>query len=199
MIKIPLWNTDGRFALVDDADAFLSQWRWTVHDSGYAQTTFGRVRVFMHSMLLAVPGGCVVDHRNRDRTDNRRKNLRCASHRESAANRSRRRTSREPFVGVRETASGKWQARVGTGGRHLGVFETAEAAARARDEAARAEYGEFATLNFASDIERLVSIRPPLAVPQAKAAAVKHAIRTTPPAGRSNEASRHASKSPTKR
>lgn len=166
MIRIPLWNCEGRFALVDDADAFLSQWRWRVDDDGYAQTSLGGARVFMHSMLIAVPGGRVVDHRNRDRTDNRRENLRIASPRENAANRGRRRNATEPFVGVRQVASGRWQARVGERGRHLGIFDTAEAAAHARDDAARSEYGDFATLNFSPDVERSVNVRPALAVPR---------------------------------
>ena len=166
MIRIPLCNTDGCHALADDSDNFLLNWKWTVHPSGYAQTYFGRTRVFMHSMLIAVPGGCVADHRNRDRTDNRRENLRFASSRENAANRSRRRNSNEQFVGVRRTASGKWQARVGERGRHVGIFETAEDAARARDDAAREEFGDFATLNFSPDIERAVNTRPLLAVPR---------------------------------
>lgn len=165
MIRIPLWNCEGRFAIVDDADAFLSQWRWRVDDQGYAQTSLGGARVFMHSMLIAVPGGRVVDHRNRDRTDNRRENLRIASPRENAANRGRRMHAHEPFVGVRQTASGRWQARIGERGRHLGVFNTAEEAARARDAAARIEYGDFATLNFSPDLERSVNVRPPLALP----------------------------------
>ena len=166
MIRIPLWNTDGRFALVDDGDSFIAQWRWRVDDEGYAQTSLGGARVFMHSMLIMVPGGCVVDHRNRDRTDNRRENLRFASARENAANRTRRRTATEPFVGVRQTANGRWQARVGEGGRHLGIFDTAEDAARARDDAARKEYGDFATLNYSHDDERSVHSRPTRAVPK---------------------------------
>jgi hypothetical protein len=167
MKQIPLWNSDGAFALCDDRDhPWLSQWRWRVDDEGYAQTSLGGARVFMHSMLITVPGGCVIDHRNRNRIDNRRENLRIASARENAANLSRRTGAREQFVGVRQTASGKWQARVGERGRHIGVFENAEEAARARDAAALVEYGEFATLNFASDAERSVDTRPPRAAPR---------------------------------
>lgn len=166
MIRIPLCNTDGCHALADDSDSFLLNWKWTVHPSGYAHTYFGRTRVFMHSMLIAVPGGCVVDHRNRDRTDNRRENLRFASPRENAANRGRRRNASEPYVGVRQTANRKWQARIGERGRHLGIFSTAEEAARARDDAAREEYGEFATLNFSPNVERSVNTRPALAAPR---------------------------------
>ncbi|MFN8861982.1 MAG: HNH endonuclease [Gemmatimonadaceae bacterium] len=166
MLRIPLCNTKGCFALADDTDSFLLNWKWRVHPDGYAETSIGGARVFMHSMLIAVPRGRVVDHRNRDRTDNRRENLRSASASENAANRGRRRNANEPFVGVRQTASGRWQARVGERGRHLGVFDTAEEAARARDEAARGEYGDFATLNFSPNVERSVNARPPLAVPR---------------------------------
>jgi hypothetical protein len=167
MKQIPLWNSDGAFALCDDSDhVWLSQWRWRVSDEGYAQTSLGGARVFMHSMLLSVPGGCVIDHRNRNRIDNRRENLRIASPRENAVNLCRREGAREEFVGVRQTPSGKWQARVGERGRHIGLFDSAEEAARARDAVALEEYGEFATLNFASDAERSVNMRPPRAAPR---------------------------------
>lgn len=166
MKRIPLWNSDGSFALIDDLDEFLFRWSWRVDDEGYAVTSIGGARVFMHSMLITVPGGCVIDHRNRHRIDNQRHNLRIASARQNAANVSRRTGARQPFVGVNQIPSGKWRARVGERGRHLGVFDSAEEAARARDAAALEEYGEFATLNFTADAERSVDVRPPLAAPR---------------------------------
>lgn len=164
MKRIPLWNSAGFFALVDDADfEWLKNWQWRVDANGYAITSIGSSRVFMHAMLISIPGGCVVDHRNRNRTDNRRSNLRYASPRENAANRGRRNNASQPFVGVRQIPSGRWVARAGARGRHVGVFDTAEQAARARDAAVIREYGEFATLNFSSDAERVVDAPRPIA------------------------------------
>lgn len=76
------------------------------------------------------PAGYLVDHRNRNRTDNRPRNLRLASHAENAWNREGDGVS---FC----KRSGKYRARVQANGRrvHLGYFTT-KAAARAAYKAA---------------------------------------------------------------
>ncbi len=54
------------------------------------------------------------------------------------------------FTGVYRTSNGKYQAKIGEGGKmkHLGVFESEEDAARAYDERARVVHGDRAKLNF---------------------------------------------------
>jgi hypothetical protein len=145
--------------LVDDENyAWLSQWKWTAVKRGgtwYAVRTEGdHGHVYMHKQILQVPEGCEVDHCNGDGCDNQVINLRAATRSQNQANRGRQSNNTTGYKGVRKArrrTGSAWVAQINIGGRdsvHLGTFPTPEAAARAYDAAALAEYGEFAHLNF---------------------------------------------------
>lgn len=139
----------GKVALVDDEDfEMLSKSSWCVSD-GYAfNTQLGR----MHRMLLGAPEGVMVDHRNGDRLDNRRSNLRLCTNSQNQAN---RRVVRgvSPFKGVtwqkRPSGRGMWKAVLIANGvaMYLGTFKTDLDAATAYNDAALKHFGEFAHLN----------------------------------------------------
>jgi hypothetical protein len=82
MKRIPL--TQGKFALVDDADfEWLNQWKWRVNH-GYARRALyenGKRAgdISMHRLINNTPAGLDTDHINRDKLDNRRDNLRSAT------------------------------------------------------------------------------------------------------------------------
>lgn len=144
-IRIPL--TRGRTALVDVDDyPLISNRSWQYGNNGYV-TSGGRI--YMHRLIMNAPKGALVDHINRDRLDNRRTNLRFATAQQQSVN-SNPRPARVPYKGV-SLHYGKYAARITVNGelRLLGSHDTAEAAARAYDEVALAEWGEFARLNFA--------------------------------------------------
>lgn len=154
MRLIPL--TRGLFAKVSDADfERLNQHKWYATSAlrpyavRSAQGPDGKWRrVWMHREVKGDPPGLRVDHRHGDTLDNRRSQLRVATVRQNNINRRVVRVA-SPFRGVRATSTG-WQARHRRDGkmRNLGVFPTAEAAARAYDAAAMADHGEWAVLNF---------------------------------------------------
>lgn len=87
-----------------------------------------------------------VDHINGQRDDNRAINLRVATNAENQANAKRRSDNRSGFKGVSPTYGQRWRASIKSGGRtrHLGHFDTAEAAHQAYCEAASELFGEFA-------------------------------------------------------
>lgn len=87
-----------------------------------------------------------LDHRDRDRTNNRIKNLRKATGSQNQINRAS--SSKSGLKGV-VRAGQKWRARIHVGrkGIHLGNYDTKEAAALAYNKAALEAYGEFAYLN----------------------------------------------------
>lgn len=152
MTVIPL--SRGYVAVVDDCDEGLAAHKWYAsvrrHNVYACRKAGGRV-LYLHREVLCAAPGVHVDHRDGDGLNCRRANLRAASRFENEQNRGKNRNNRSGFKGVSRSASVRgWVAKISAHGRqrHLGVFRTAEDAARAYDAAASALHGEFAFQNF---------------------------------------------------
>lgn len=153
--EIPL--TRGLCAIVDDEDfEFLSQWPWHAFkghgDKFYAcrNSAFDaegkRTHIFMHRVIAQTPDGMDTDHINGNGLDNRRSNLRHASRSENMWNRAPNRRGTSKHKGVYwHCQRNKWCAsiQVGKVRKHLGLFETEQAAAEAYAARAEVEFGEF--------------------------------------------------------
>lgn len=156
--------SDGYTVLIDSEDAELIagfNWRPLRLDKGkvYAHAWRGDLHLYMHRLIMGFPADREVDHINGDGLDNRKDNLRPATHSQNLANTGKPRLSRQPtsrFKGVCwDKSRGKWTVFIGTGRtaqtgkrRSLGRFDDETAAARAYDAAAFQQWGEFARLNF---------------------------------------------------
>lgn len=163
---IPL--TRGRVTVIDAQDADLGAVLWYAHPSGcgnfYAARQVpngnGQRFVCLHRVILAralgrsLRPGEEVDHADGDTLNNRRANLRPASHAQNAHNRRVPVTNSSGYKGVHShRLSNKWRARIMHNGQphFLGLFDSPTAAARAYDAAARALFGEYARVNFPYD------------------------------------------------
>lgn len=156
--------TQGHVTIVDDEDFDqLSKHRWKIFKvkgvPKYAARTTGArgmKTILMHRQILQAVTGIEVDHKDGNGLDNRRTNLRIATHRQNMANGPKKPKHGNPptsqFKGVYwNKERGKWQAQIarGDGGvAYLGRFTLEEEAANAYDKKAIELFGEFARLNF---------------------------------------------------
>jgi hypothetical protein len=152
---------EGRFTLVDPPDYYrFNNFQWCAKENGpriYAVRLIADSRnrtkiLSLHREIMNPPEGLLVDHKNRNTLDNRRENLRLATHSQNQCNKSKtsKKTSSR-FIGVFfEKSSAKWVARIALRGKRfwLGRFSSEIDAAHAYDAAAKKHHGEFAKLNF---------------------------------------------------
>ncbi len=105
-----------------------------------------RITMFMHSFLMKAKG---IDHRNGNKLDNRRGNLRKATNAQNLGNCKIRIDNTSGFKGVSyDSNSQSWVAYIGGKPRvYLGYYRTNVAAALAYNKAALIRYGKFAKVN----------------------------------------------------
>ena len=124
--------------LVDPQDEWLlSALTWRLSTKGYVESTHyegeWRKTVKLHHYIMGTPvrADSFIDHRNRNKLDNRRHNLRWVDEHTSSQNRS--------FVdeapNIRVTYAGKYEVRVQRNGKlqQVGTFATLEEAEQARE------------------------------------------------------------------
>lgn len=153
--------TQGKVALVDDRDyGYLMAWKWRAskqkNGDFYAKRR-ARVKpgekqssIYMHRVILAAPKDMLVDHRNTNTLDNRRKNLRLCSKSENAHNCGVRSDNTSGHRGICwHKRAKKWMVRLKSDNvdKYLGVFADLQDAINARKAAEEKYVGEFAFNN----------------------------------------------------
>ena len=149
--KVPL--TKGQFALISKEDkGKIEGIRWYCLSSGYAKNdNVGS----MHQVILPPEKGMHIDHKNLNKLDNRRENLRqcllCQNRYNYAAHRN---SASSMYKGVSWNKKRKrWVVYIAYKGRdyNLGRFQSEDDAARAYNKKAAELFGEFAYLNKIPD------------------------------------------------
>ncbi len=151
-----------KYAKADPADyKRLKGYEWFAQKGSrnfYAVRQVGRSKgkrktlIFLHKEIIDVPEGMVTDHINHDAMDNRRANLRAATHSQNACHTKKHSgVSRSKYKGIFwQKKQKKWVARIMFDGNriYLGCFKDEIEAAKAYDKAARKYHKEFACFNF---------------------------------------------------
>lgn len=100
--------------------------------------------IFFHKLIVDYP---IVDHKNRNKLDNRKENLRNANSFENSVNKEVKSNNTSGFIGVcLFKKSQKWNARINVNKKRifLGQYSSKEDAIKARLKAEKEYYGEFA-------------------------------------------------------
>lgn len=122
----------------------------------YTDRSSGRNQAFVHRLIMGFPEGMHIDHINGNALDNRKENLRICTPSQNAMNKKLRSDSTTGYKGVYKVKDPRYKKKYsasgaipGTSGKkkRLGYFATAAEAARAYNDYAIKEFGEFAYLN----------------------------------------------------
>ena len=159
---------NGRTVLVDaeDFERVNGGKGWGINLSGRLTVCYfegGKKKYALVSrFIMGFPRGRLVDHINGNPLDNRRSNLRLATHAQNMMNRRPDRVGAKKihthgFKGIIKNTKPRlkkpWVALLTAGGKqhYSKYFETPEEAARAYDVLAKKHHGEFARLNFPNE------------------------------------------------
>jgi len=138
----------------------ISGYKWSVSSDGgdrmYVSTRIEGKKIYLHRFLLEAPHDQWVDHRNGDPLDNRKANLRLATHQQNMFNRRKSHTFKgkptaSTFKGVSwDKSRGRYKAQIKKDrvNHYLGRFKDERSAAMAYYRAAQEMFGEFAHTNL---------------------------------------------------
>jgi hypothetical protein len=151
---IPL--TQSQVAIVDAADyEWIMQWKWFAKFSRISPNAYAtrkvtrRHQVWMHRVILGLEWDDPRegDHINHATLDNRRCNLRVATHAENGRNLRRRRTNTSGYPNVVWSATdSRWRVQIKRDGKlnYFGSYTSVEEAGRIAKAARASLFGEFA-------------------------------------------------------
>ena len=129
----------------------IKKHKWRVSD-GYAAANIKGKNVQIQHIIMGVKANWEnqIDHKDRDRLNNRKSNFRFCTNAENTRNRKKPITNTSGFKGVSWVKRDKkWRAAITINKKwiHLGVFKDKAEAAKAYNKAALKHHGEFAHLN----------------------------------------------------
>lgn len=143
----------GQIALVDDEDyELVSKYNWGMQSGGYARAVKYKqgkqITYLMHRLVMGFPD-YEIDHKDHNKLNNCRSNLRLSNKATNSMNRRKQRgTYKSKFKGV-TLVHKPYLAYITKDNKHisLGTHRTEKDAARAYNKAAIELFGEFACLN----------------------------------------------------
>ena len=128
---------------IEDAER-VKRWSWWLTPGGYIKGHVEGRPMLLHHFIIGRPAsGYVIDHLNLEKTDNRRENLRFATHAQNSQNRAKASNKSSVYRGVYWSKA--WRCEVG--GFYGGKFDTEIQAAKQADTLTLTLYGKHARTN----------------------------------------------------
>jgi len=134
-----------------DYTAEVMNRRWCVDRDGYVASSWPLPAVRLHRFIFGLQKGIRTDHKDHNKLNNCRDNIRPATPTQNGANMVKPPHNTSGFKGVSwDKRRMRWRAYIKKDQhqRHLGHFPEVEDAAMAYDKAAIELFGEFAKLNY---------------------------------------------------
>lgn len=132
-VKVKMTNCDEIMICdLDDWDK-LKVFCWSKGNTGYAEARVNGKTTPFHHLVIKCEKGMVRDHRNRNKMDNRKCNLRVVTYSENNSNRPYK--NKTGHRGIAKNGSG-FSASITLNGKkkHIGTYRTIEEAVKARSE-----------------------------------------------------------------
>lgn len=146
VVEVKLYGKNDLWLIVDieDFERYSDYKFYTA--SGYVCVAPETQKILLHRLIVDFE---IVDHINRNKLDNRKANLRSATHGQNMINSGLRKDNKSGYKGV-YLNNKSYEVQITSNGKrvYIGVYKTAVEAALAYDEAAKKYHGEFAYLNF---------------------------------------------------
>lgn len=144
---VEVTTAKGEKILADARDLdVIKDYSWCVNKEGYAVARVDGKVVKMNRHILGKEcEGAVVDHKNRNRLDNRRCNLRVCTQKENSRNTSPTVTNKTGLLGIRVTKCGRYNVRITANRKqlHVGNFVSKKDAIKARRYAEDVYHGDY--------------------------------------------------------
>ena len=131
---------------IDEIDN-LKDIRWYLGSQGYiVGCTKNKKNITLHKYITKTGSRQLIDHINRNKLNNRKCNLRGASHQENCFNKTHQKNNKLNCKGVRKVPSGRYNAYIGIDKKQisLGTYDTLEQAKEARKKAEEKYFGKYA-------------------------------------------------------
>lgn len=143
---IILYTSNREEILVDEEDfEHIRKYKWCVSKTGYAVANIKKKVTKLHRFILNIKDqNIIIDHKNRNKLDNRKSNLRICTAWENCTNSSNTKGKELP-LGISKTQNGKYRARIMVHRKeiNLGRFEKLEDAVEARLEGEKKYFNGF--------------------------------------------------------
>lgn len=161
-MKTILLSNSRKTTQISDSDFIsISKFNWRIDNNGYAtryyfcKKTKKQKIIFMHKQIYGHKDGFVVDHKDRDKLNNKRSNLRFATKSQNSMNSEKKshikgKPCSSKYKGVSfEKRKNLWISYITISGKakKVGRFKKEEDAARNYNKFAKIHYGKFAKLN----------------------------------------------------
>jgi hypothetical protein len=135
-------------ALIDKDDVEkVKDLKWRLFDGYVVSSSITGHTTYLHRYITDYDDDLFVDHKDIDKLNNKKSNLRPCTQSENNMNTKKRSSNKSGYKGVvQDKKTGRYKAYIGINKRTraLGTFDTAEEAHLAYTEKAKEVYGEFA-------------------------------------------------------